>query len=466
MLSLIRIRTFLQQFSVFSFSSSYKLAAKLTGHLAQITQLAFSDDGEVLATGSSDETVRLWSTGTFKLLHELRDKDSRWGQTCVVKWFRGPPVSRYLFIGTGRGHLVIYKYNHTTARHVVSENLFKTTTVEDLDFCTATRRLVVCDTYGEIRAYHVEATFTMKLLWKYQVPGNYIIRRLVLQSNDVHAYVLHTGQRVVLDSTNGKYRSECSVPTALGGVAISPDNALTLVDNLSKGFDLYISNTLSRKALFFLPGKLNKAKDAAFIESGSAVACPAPYGAIYIYNATESWLSSPKEILRHKNVRVVTGHSYPTRHLIASGSGAGPFDICIWEKKVPQGRSSVIFGGWFSFQGLFNMFVLFTVVSTAGSRWPDTVETVANKISTHLPRFEASPSTVVYFSTVTAAHSTPTVVVHSPLSTASTQTSTTTVMAFQVAELPSAIPSSPIPDGYFDEIEEQWGTSDALDGLD
>ncbi|TFK19204.1 WD40 repeat-like protein [Coprinopsis marcescibilis] len=437
MLSFIHIRTFLKQFSVFS--SGYKLVARLTGHISQITQLAFSDDGEVLASGSSDETVRVWSTTTFKLLHELRDKDLRWGQTSVVKWLQGPP--RCLFIGTGRGHVVIYKYSHSTARLITSENVFRTTAVEDLAFNSSTRCLVVCDTYGEIKAYLADSNFKLKFIWKYNVPGSFIIRRLQFSGSELYAYVLHTGQRLAIDPSTGQYKTERTVPTAMGGVSTSPDSGLTLVDNLSTGFDLYTSATLSKRVSFLLPGKLNKAKDAAFIENGGAVACPAPYGAVYLYGILSS-TSSPNEIIRHKNVRVVTGQSYPGRHLLASGSGAGAFDIYLWEKKIQGGKSSFIVGGLFSFQGLFNLFVLCVVLSMSAAQWPGAFDTIAENIAAHLPSFETTPTTIVYISTVTAQYSTITPVeVHPPTTLASTLASTA-----------AAAPYSTIPDGYFNDI--------------
>jgi WD40 repeat protein len=35
----------------------------LTGHTGQVYSVAFAPDGHTLATGSGDNTVRLWSVG-------------------------------------------------------------------------------------------------------------------------------------------------------------------------------------------------------------------------------------------------------------------------------------------------------------------------------------------------------------------------------------------------------------------
>ncbi|TFK23360.1 WD40 repeat-like protein [Coprinopsis marcescibilis] len=474
MLPFIQIRTFLKRFSLFSFSSSYRLVGRLTGHQSQITQLAFTDDGEVLASGSSDETVKIWNVSNLKLIHDLRDKDSGWGQTSVVKWFESSQTSRFLFIGTRRGQLIIYRYTNGTVRPLTSENLFRTTAIEDLDFDSSTRCLVVCDSYGEVRAYTADASFKLKFLWKYEAPGNYIICRLHFNSGDVMAYVLHTGQRRVNSATirftikasTGAHKAERCVPTPFGGVTLSPDRSLTLVDNLNKGFDLYTSATLSKKLSFLLPGKLNKAKDAVFVENGLSVACPAPYGAVYIYGLSSS---SPTEILRHDDVRIVAAQSYPSKHLLASGAGACKFDICIWQKKIPQdGRSTFTVFRLFSFQGLFNALVMFTMFSMMLTQWPGAMKQVMDTIDSNLPDFSrhgasiSSPTTVIYVSTVTAtATSVRTVVpsVYVPTLTDSRQP--------QLTEIPEQF--SPLPDGYFDQSkdsgEDSVSSSDSSDSL-
>ena len=44
----------------------------LNAHAEQVTTLAFSPDGELLATGDSAEEVRLWDFRTNRVVHQLR----------------------------------------------------------------------------------------------------------------------------------------------------------------------------------------------------------------------------------------------------------------------------------------------------------------------------------------------------------------------------------------------------------
>lgn len=58
-------------------AESYKLRYLLTGHMHLIHSLAFSPDGQTLASGGWDSTVHLWGVATGKLRHTLDDQTYR-----------------------------------------------------------------------------------------------------------------------------------------------------------------------------------------------------------------------------------------------------------------------------------------------------------------------------------------------------------------------------------------------------
>src|SRR5690349_6336392 len=53
-----------------------KLLRILAGHKEMIRSLAFDPQGEILASGSTDETVKLWETRSGKLLRTLQGHKS------------------------------------------------------------------------------------------------------------------------------------------------------------------------------------------------------------------------------------------------------------------------------------------------------------------------------------------------------------------------------------------------------
>lgn len=53
-----------------------KLLRAIEGHTELVTSLAFAPDGEMLASGSSDETVKLWDPSSGKLLRTLEQHES------------------------------------------------------------------------------------------------------------------------------------------------------------------------------------------------------------------------------------------------------------------------------------------------------------------------------------------------------------------------------------------------------
>ncbi|TFK19832.1 hypothetical protein FA15DRAFT_659578 [Coprinopsis marcescibilis] len=194
------------------------------------------------------------------------------------------------------------------------------------------------------------------------------------------------------------------------------------------------------------PKDLNKAKDAVFVENGSAVACPALYGAIYIYNLSSS---SPKEILRH-------GPILPLQ----------PLD-CEW------GWCKEIQHPYLEKEGLFNTLVLFAMFSMTITQWPDATTQVIDVLKSSLPnvlrnKAPRSPTTVVYVLTITTMPLRSIEPMGKPLQTEIlTLAVDTEQVKSQATDLSHVEPFSAIPDGYFKFIKtegaELGAESDSLD---
>jgi hypothetical protein len=134
---------------------------------------------------------------------------------------------------------------------------------------------------------------------------------------------------------------------------ICPLEKLLLIENLSKGFDLYDLPRSSPSYTFAIPTTKRCIKVGVFAEESSVVACGSDHGKIYIFSTASP---TPLQILRqaggstaiqaldvrftiNKLVSGLTSRQAVTTkdtRFIASGSSAASSDITIWEKKVRE----------------------------------------------------------------------------------------------------------------------------------
>ena len=83
-------------------TAGYQEAALLTGHTSNVRSVAFSPDGNTLATGSWDDTVRLWDTKTGAHIRTLT------GHTNSVLSVAFSPDGNIIATGSDDGTMLLW----------------------------------------------------------------------------------------------------------------------------------------------------------------------------------------------------------------------------------------------------------------------------------------------------------------------------------------------------------------------
>jgi WD40 repeat protein len=81
-------------------------------HGSEITSLAFSPDGYIMASGSKDRTIKLWNVQTGELFKDFQ------GHPEGITWVRFHPQGR--FLASASGDLIVRTVKNRTGSHQFS----------------------------------------------------------------------------------------------------------------------------------------------------------------------------------------------------------------------------------------------------------------------------------------------------------------------------------------------------------
>ncbi len=127
--------------------SGFKLQHTLRGHTREIRQIAWSPDGRVLASGSNDQTVRVWDGATGQALHTLT------GHTSLVNSVAWSPDGRLL--ASGSDDRTVRLWDGATGRQICSLE-GHTAAIGGISFSADSRILASKSRDGTLRLWKVD----------------------------------------------------------------------------------------------------------------------------------------------------------------------------------------------------------------------------------------------------------------------------------------------------------------------
>ena len=240
--------------------------AKLSGHTHWITGINFSADGRTLASGSWDETVRLWDIRTAEHIRTLtprQNKDSR-GQYGVGNLLFSPD-GKTLSIASFNERMVHY-WDTTTWQRRTS---LVTIAIKDMAFSPDSNTLAICSYGGELHLYDV-ASMTRKAEFTRHIRS---ISSIAFSPDgetlasgglaELHLWDVATGAQKL--SINGH-------SSQVNGLAFAPDYQTIAAGNR---YEICLWDTLTgtHKAIFYENETLEGVGRLAFSPDGKTLAC-------------------------------------------------------------------------------------------------------------------------------------------------------------------------------------------------
>lgn len=171
------------------------LTATLSGHTDTVTSLVFSPNGELLASGGMDMTIRIWNTATWELLHVLADLS---GEIETILWH---PSSLALVGSATDAQAALWNAKKgTLAMYFVGHRQSVTCTLWSADH----KKLITGSTDGTIIVFNPKTGEQELMVQKDLSPDTAGISSLYLLSDDIVVAGCDDGTVHLVSITKGK----------------------------------------------------------------------------------------------------------------------------------------------------------------------------------------------------------------------------------------------------------------------
>ncbi|KAK0438890.1 WD40-repeat-containing domain protein [Desarmillaria tabescens] len=285
---------------ILNFTQRYHLVARLHGHRGAINTLAFTPNGQILASGSDDETVKLWSTEKAICLQTLVNEGQGWGQITAMAFIGSD--GEWLIFGAGRGLVCIYgRAPGGLYREMAAVPDFKATFRQEWS-----RNNVA------------------------MIPRSSAFVNL---GRDLLIFGLNTGDVTTLSSGKGEMVSRHQLDCPIGSAVINSTATLFLLHNIGTGFALYNLATASLVQTIPVNSAMPIVTDIKFGENSAIATAGGAASKAYVIH-----LESGRIVQRLNHgrgpVQALDTACMGDCHLIVCGSSDDFPDITLWAKPM------------------------------------------------------------------------------------------------------------------------------------
>jgi len=319
----------------------YRQTHRLHGHTDSVVALAFTPDGSRLASAACDGRVIVWSTKEGKAIYEVAMQNVRF--TCAA-WLN----NTLAIAGTEGGDLVIIEIGNNDSISASGHRLH----TFPLEYFALCPRKVASGAKSEVCILTITGIETYTIHRWLPVPA-------VLDSDERPVVVtsLHWANKIAASALLVSYLNHgvviwdtealttlrvISFKTLVGNTALSPDQNLLAVSNVSTGFDIYSISLDTRTRNLRSESHITARKNCLpvlFINNGRAILGGSSFGRPSVWHLDEK--IPMQELIHHDGAVILSiadfGNDQKGYSIIATGTAGTSNEtyIQLWQAKFP-----------------------------------------------------------------------------------------------------------------------------------